>query len=316
MQPEILVAIIKEMEIKDILRMSLVFSELFDEGMWRMLTKYLFFSDWDYYSFLEKATFSPRKRFAQIVIRKSFLPASTVTSQVWFALLNQRKDLIQVLCKEQRNITAKICWSLSYGEHIYFNRYMVNYALSILGYMIGEREMAIAKFKPGKKTSLNFTDRIRMNSLSGGGANTCDEEFLKENSNELCFFVYSVTREKELLSKLLNRVDTKDIAPATKRNILCNLYRSNYLDLAKEFEQKYSVDVSLAIILSCLADYYLNTGDDKGLYESLSLLQEQGLLLAGSYQSKIFELELEEVTTLLKKNRIFSNKVAVKKVFT
>jgi hypothetical protein len=305
-RPEILVTIITRMKIKDILRMSLAFSELFDESMWKMLTKHRLSSDWDYYSFLLPCF---RKRFAEIAIRKSLLRAPTATAQVWFALLNKRRNLIQSLRKKHPVEMRKVCMNLSHEENIYFNRPAVNFALSRLGYMLSEREQAIARFKIGKKTRLNQTDQIRMSSLVRNAPLSYSKDFLQENSNELCFFIYSVTQERELLEKILDKVGAEEIAPAAKRNILCNLYRGNHLDLAKRFEEKHDTALTLAMLLSCLADYYLNTGDDRGLYLSLLALEEKGLLLEGSYHSKIFELELEEVSTLLKRNRIFSNKV-------
>ncbi|SHO33340.1 Hypothetical protein BQ3484_272 [Cedratvirus A11] len=303
---EILMTIIEQMGIKDILWMSLVYPELFEESTWKKLTKHHLASDWEHYSFLSD---NPRKRFVQIAIRKSLLRAPSITTQVWFALLNQRKDLIEILCKEYPQETRKVCLGLTREENIYFNRPMVNSACSRLGYMPSEREKAIAEFKPGKKAGLNQTDQIRMTSLTRDVHPSYSENFLQENSNDLCFFIYSVTQERDLLEKLLDRVSTEETLPSIKRNILCNLYRGNHMHLAKRFEEKHDTSLTLAVLLSCLTDYYLNTGDEKGLYLSLVTLEEQGLLCPGSYHSKIFDLELEEVATLLERNKIFSNRV-------
>ncbi|SOB74221.1 hypothetical protein BQ9231_00338 [Cedratvirus lausannensis] len=303
---EVLVTIIEQMGIKDILRISLVYPELFEESMWKKLTKYHLASDWEHYSFLSD---NPREKFAQIAIRKSLLKAPSITAQVWFALLNQRKDLIEILCKEHPVETRKVCLGLAREENIYFNRPMVNFAFSILGYIPTDREEDIANFKPREESYLNLTDDIRMTSLARNVHPVYSEDFLQENSNDLCFFIYSATQERNLLEKLLDRVSTEEIAPASKRNILCNLYRGNHMHLAKRFEEKHNTSLTLAVLLSCLTDYYLNTGDDRGLYFSLLTLEEQGLLCQGSYHSKIFDLELEEVATLLKRNKIFSNRV-------
>ena len=309
MQSEILVTILLETGIKDILKMSLALPELFDESMWSLLCKRLLSSDWDYYSFLEQ---SNRKRFVEIAIRKSLLPAPTIKGQFWFALLNQRNDLVKDLCTKHPQETKKVCLALSREENIYFNRPMVNYALATLGHMITGREWSIANFKVSGGQGLNLVDLTRMHSLTG---NRLEDDWF-EQKKELWFFVYSATREKAMLADLIEKVNIA-LAPGTKRNLLCNLYRNNYLDLAKRFESKYEAELSLSLLLSCLTDYYFNTGDDRGLYQSLVELEKQGLLEAGSYESKIFELELEEVSALLQRNKVCKqSKVLVTKMLS
>nr|WIL03320.1 hypothetical protein Cbor_298 [Cedratvirus borely] len=325
---EILIPIIREMEVRDILKVSLVYPELFDESMWRMLCKHSLCSDWNYYSFLSQVD---RKRFAQIAIRKSFLPASTVMGQIQFAILNQRKDLVESLCNAYPQEVKKVCQDLSFEENIYFNRLMVNFAYSCLGLVALNRSKAIVDFKPGEKTILSQKDQIRMSSFLGDDSIYADwarragfetdkpkslfiNNALQEDDKGLLFYFYSNTQEVEILERMLEEVSAQEIAPVTKRNILCNLYRANHVDLALRFEQKYGVSLVMSMMLSCLADYYLNTGDERGLYLSLLALEEQNLLLAGFYHSKIFDLELDEIATLLERNAIY--KVPTTKLFS
>lgn len=324
MQTELITPILVQAEIKDILKLSLALPELFDENMWRMLTREVLGSDWNHYSFLEEVISSPRKRFAEIARRKSLLPASTTEAQIWFALFNQRKDLIEKLCREHAQQVRRVCLALCREEHMYFNRPMVNFTLTRLGHMLTDREQTIANFGVDKG-SLCLTDQVRMFSLLGddtiyhdwvrrGNFETNDaksffvEELLKEDNKEMWFHTYSLTREETILARMIERVDTNEIAPNIKRIILRNLYRGNYLDLAAKYEAKYTVGLELGMLLSCLTDYYLNFGDDRGLYYSLLKLEERGLLVAGSYQSKIFTLELEEVCNLLERNKVYVRK--------
>lgn len=316
MQTEILPTIIQEMEIEDILRISLVYPELFEESMWRRLCGDVLGCDWDYYSFLPEM--SKRRKFAKIAVRKSFLPAPTPEGKVCFAILNQRRDLLKVLCRKYPGEARKVCRAMSQEGNIYFNRPLVNFALTCLGHMLLDREKAIANFSFGRAESLSLTDQIRMYNLTGGesvhdvclkefgmdGKALLEEKLLEEYSRDLFYLIYSMTREKDILDKMIDRFREFDLSPSNKRNILCNLYRGNFLDLALKHENKYQVQLDVCTLLSCLADYYLNSGDDRGLYLSLLQLEERGVLLAGSYHSKIFILQLEEVNMILERNKI------------
>ncbi|SPN79572.1 Hypothetical protein BRZCDTV_421 [Brazilian cedratvirus IHUMI] len=317
MQSELLVPILLKMEVKPILNLSLALPELFDENTWRMLCKSKLSSDWDHYSFL---SLTDRKRFAQIAIRKSLLKAPTVEAQIWFALLNQRKDLIEVLCREHAQKVRRVCLALCREEHMYFNRPMINFTLTRLGHMLTDREQTIANFGVDKG-SLWLADQVRMFSLLGQDAIYDDwarrsnfetndakslfvEKLLEEDSKEMWFLIYSLTREETILARMIEKINGSEMAPSTKRNILCNLYRGNHLELALRYEAKYEVRLDLGMLLSCLTDYYLNSGDDRGLYCSLLKLEERGLLLPGKHQSKIFKLELEEVLVILQRNSV------------
>nr|WIL04192.1 hypothetical protein Clen_262 [Cedratvirus lena] len=307
MQPEILVAIIKEMQPKDILRMSLLEPNLFDERMWKMLS-----SNWEYYSFLSS---KGRRKFAEIAIRKSLLKAPTLRSQIWFAILNQKRNLIQDLCREFDNIklVKSVCDVLSSEENIYFNRPMINFVYQQLGYVVSDREKIIANFSSTEKTCLSDVDYVRMHILNKddsvysdwverGGIVTNDpkghfvDAFLKEDNKEAWFFIYSITQEKEILEKIFDRVTTEEVYFPASEEILANLYRANHLNLAKRFEKKFGIHLGLELVLSCLADYYFNTGDEKGLYESLLSL---GPLCEKDYRrSKMSNIEMEEITAL------------------
>ncbi|SPN79570.1 Hypothetical protein BRZCDTV_420 [Brazilian cedratvirus IHUMI] len=267
------------MDVKSILNMSLLEPNLFDESIWRMLCP-----DWDYYSFL---SFSARRKFAEIAVRKGLLRAKSVKKQIWFALLNQRKDLLEDLCRERAFSVKMVCDSLSQEENIYFNRSMINFAYQTLGYVVTDREKVIANFATStQKTYLEDIDYVRMHSLTGdesmyrkwverGGIVTDDakayfvDSFLKENNKEMWFYTYSITQERDILEKIFERITPENLSLQGRKDILANLYRANHLDLAKRFETKFALNLDLDLILSCLSDYYFNTGDERGVYESL-----------------------------------------------
>ncbi|SPN79394.1 Hypothetical protein ZAZAV_302 [Cedratvirus Zaza IHUMI] len=316
---EILVPIIKNMQVRDILRMSLLYSDLFDESTWRMLSKEVLHADWEYYSYLP---FSTRKRFVEIAARKSlfFPPWYSVKQKLVFAILNQEKDLLRDLCKRHAPIVKSVCDSLSSEGNIYFNRPMINFAYQQLGCMVSKRDKAIADFNSTGQTSLNQVDYFRMDILLTRGDKfylDCVEReqvvtdnpkdhvvdtLLKENDRGTLFFVYSITQEKDILEKIFETVTKGECG----EGILRNLYRANHLDLAKKLEKRFGVKINPASVLSCLADYYFNMGDERGLYESLLFLERERLLRRGRYQSKIFNIELEEIASLLKRNGITS----------
>ncbi|SHO33344.1 Hypothetical protein BQ3484_276 [Cedratvirus A11] len=310
---EILIPILKEMQPKDILRMSLLEPNLFDTCMWKLLSSYSLGADWEYYSYLAQAD---RKRFAQIAIRKGLLRAGSLRQQVWFAILNQRKDILEGLCTEHASLVKGVCDDLSREDNIYFNRSMVNFAYQRLGYVVSDREKIIANFGSAEKTSLGDMDYIRMHVLNKddsmysnwverGGIVTDDpkgrfvDSFLRESTNRgTWFFAYSITQEKEILEKIFQAVTGEEISFRYRGDILRDLYRANHLDLAKRFETRFAVKLDPELVLSCLADYYFNTGDERGLYQSLLSL---GALHKRDYKrSKMSNIELEEITALFK----------------
>nr|WIL04191.1 hypothetical protein Clen_261 [Cedratvirus lena] len=301
------------MQPKNILRISLVYPDLFDEIMWKMLC-----TDWEYYSYLP---FSTRKRFAEIAARKSLLFPSWYSPEhkFVFVILNQRKDLIQEFCEKKPKSAKAVCGGLSHEGNIYFNRPMINFAYSLLGCTVSDRNKAIADFNPDDKTFLleNPKDRTRMCSLRGvdnvymdwAGSVEIDnpkkhfvDTILKGSAKGSWFIIYSITRDKEILERMTETIMEADMLFETKKIVLRNLYRGNHIDLARKFVTKFSVDLPRSEMLSCLADYYFNTGDDRGLYESLLFFERECLLYRGFYRSKIFNIELEEITSLLKRN--------------
>ncbi|SHO33345.1 Hypothetical protein BQ3484_277 [Cedratvirus A11] len=306
------------MQVGDILRMSLIHTDLFDDSMWRMLCKEVLQTNWEHYSYLP---FSTRKRFVEIAARKSLLfpPWYSPECKVLFAILNQRRDLIQEFCEKKPKSVKAVCDGLSHEGNIYFNRPMVNFAYSLLGHTVSDRDKAIADFNPHDETfRLNHhEDYARMCSLRGVDniymtwAKSVEikdpkahfvDAILKGSGKASWFVIYSMTREKEILERMIEEVAEADMLSQTKRIVLRNLYRGNYIDLARKFVTKFSVDLSHSEILYCLADYYLNTGDEKGLYQTLLFFEREHLLRRGRYQSRIFIIELEEIASLLKRN--------------
>jgi hypothetical protein len=177
---------------------------------------------------------------------------------------------------------------------------MVNFAYQSLGYVVADREKLIANFNSVQKALLEDVDYAVMHILTGDDfmyrnwmqrgdtvvGNPKDyfvDTFLEEDNKEPWFFIYSITQEKEILEKIFERTSPEEVSLRARGNILRNLYRANHLGLAKRFEDKFSVNINLESILSCLSDYYFNTGDERGLHESL-------LSLGGSVMSRSLTL--------------------------
>ena len=110
---ELLVVLIQNMQPREVLKMSLLFPELFTQGMWRSLTP-----KWNHYAFLP---LPERKRYAEIAYRTcsitgyyvrqkrkgSSCSRITCTSnyysprqQALFAIHNHRKDILERLASE------------------------------------------------------------------------------------------------------------------------------------------------------------------------------------------------------------------------
>lgn len=315
MQSHILVPILQEMEPFPVLRLSLVYPELFDESMWRRLVP-----EWDYYAHLD---LSHRRRFVEICARKSKLCLSWYSTEqkVTFAILNQRKDLLEQLCRRYPKAVEAVCDRLADEGNIYFNRSMLNHACNHLGYAVTHREQAIVEFADGEISGLSDRDyavlcilskddRFYQNWADRRHEKTDDakslfiETLLSENNKEVWFEIYSMTQEKAIIKTFISRVSETEVKSETKEIILRNLYRANHLDLVEEFVKRFHVALYHEDVLSCLADYYYNTGDDRGLYESLLYIERQHLFYPGSYHSKIFDIELEEIASLLNRNQI------------
>jgi hypothetical protein len=338
--PELLQVILTHIQPREVLKMSLLFPDLFTEGMWRSLVK-----EWDHYAFLsEKVTFSPRKKYAEIAyrtcllsrcrVRRSGTPSSCSQirsfskyygpeQQALFAIHRKRKDIIQQLASEYPSVLVSLYYKSMEEEKIYFNRPMFNYLASLLGIKVSERENFIADPEPREEYSIEqSSDHINVsviqedeNLYSRWAKNFSQEQkgdlkmrFVKEVclgvDSEFWFSIYSKSQEKEILEKLIQESNESDLSIFGVRSILRNLFRSNHVQLAAKFSTKLGVDLQLQTILSCLACYYFNTGDDKGLYESLLHMEERKILKPGVYSSDIFTIELPEVVSLLERNGI------------
>lgn len=127
---EILLPILLQAEIKDILNLSLVFTDLFDEATWSLLCKFLFGASWDYYSFLPEK--NQRKKFVEIARRKCFLPVGCPYSQLYLAIFNNRKDIVEQCCRQHPKQASKLVLSSFSFDRLYFNRPLYNFAQEIL----------------------------------------------------------------------------------------------------------------------------------------------------------------------------------------
>nr|WIL04807.1 hypothetical protein Cduv_327 [Cedratvirus duvanny] len=343
MQPEILVAIIKEMQLRDILRMSLVLPELFDKGIWMMLCTKRLSATWDDYYFLFPD--NPRKRFIEIAQRKCFLRTTSPFRQIHFAILNKRKDILEECCKQDPDVAKSILVLFSSRVCIYFNLSMHRFIYRCLSEEPRERkniiddlqgEFSVSKeikrvssmqiFREDGECNLlqRFTytidyeknvmsipygiypklyDRLHMHVLYGAD----DEDVVFDKDNiEFWLVLYSKSQKKEIIQSLIEQATEQDLR-MDKNYILYNLYASNNIEMAAKFEEKFNIKLSDNQTVTNLALYYFNTGDSKGLYESLINLETRGMIEPGTIKDKlIFEFDLPEVNTILKRCSVWN----------
>ncbi|SOB74135.1 hypothetical protein BQ9231_00252 [Cedratvirus lausannensis] len=337
--PELLEVIISHMQPREVLKISLLFPDLFNEGMWRSLVK-----DWDHYSFLP---YHNRRKYAEIAYRTCLLTGSYIRcsvapssrsyirtisnfysprQQALFAIHKQRKDILGQLVSDHPRLLGRLYYNSLEEDKIFFNRPMFNYLASLFEKEISERERSIAKVEPGADRSVQYmvdyiqTCIIHNNQdfyrLQAGKYSVREDEAklcfvqnvcLKEDV-EFWFAIYSKSQEKEILEKFLQEVKKDDLSIFGVRSVLRNLFRSNHVQLAARVGTKFGDDIGVDVILSCLACYYFNTGDDKGLYESLLYMEERKVLKPGVYISDIFTIELPEVRSLLERNGVKEGK--------
>nr|WIL02818.1 hypothetical protein Cbor_292 [Cedratvirus borely] len=317
---EIIMPVLLKMETKDIFNLSLVYPELFDEATWSLLCKSLFGASWDYYSFLPEK--NQRRKFVEIARRKCFLPVSCPRSQLYLALFNNRKDIIEQCCLQHPKQAGKVVLSSFSFDRLYFNRPLYNFAQEILfggtfqRLKLLEQKRDLPSLVPEyweEKYSL-ATEDFCYGSMDNSHARVHDllhmyilykEEggeniVLREDNVEFWLNMYSRSQKKAIISRMIDFAQKKDL-PCKSENILCNLYSSNHLDLAEKYQTKFSLSLSKEQILASLANYYINTGDDRGLYQSLSLLEKEGKLKGGPVEDNlIVKLGLSEVNSLLK----------------
>nr|WIL03593.1 hypothetical protein Cplu_291 [Cedratvirus plubellavi] len=318
---EVMVLILLEMEIKDILRMSLVLPELFDENTWSLLCRNTLATSWDHYSFLP---LSQRRKFVEIARRKCLLPAICPFSQVRWAIFNKRTDILERVAKEHFSETSTVYRSSLEEYRVYFNRPMYNFVQQCLYGRVYYRDRLIGEYKsPSPRPFSSYTwqerftmmrqeegleitpfeylstyDELHMHILHGEQ----DDDITLDGDNiELWLSLYSKSQKKAIISRMIDFVE-KDNLPLMLLKILCNLYSGNHLDLAARYEKKFNIHLTSDQVLSNLATYYFNTGDDRGLYQSLCLLDEQGKINKRVRRDNyILYLGLIEVDLLLAK---------------
>nr|WIL04220.1 putative DNA packaging enzyme [Cedratvirus lena] len=321
------------MQPREVLKMSLLFPHLFTEGMWRSLTP-----KWDHYVFLP---YSNRKRYAEIAYRTCCMTGyyvrrsasySRITSmsnyyslkqQALFAVHNQRKDILQRLVSENVSEMHNLYQESLEEDKMHFNRSMFNYLASLLDIELTEREKFIASPVMRRESSEEqISDYMQVSVLNNpksvysrwfDSVSVEPGEDLKLRFiKDLCahgdiafwFMVYSRSQEKDILEKFIEISKVEDLQQTQAITILRGLFCGNHVQLASRFGTKFSLGMHVSVILSCLTTYYFNTGDDRGLYESLSYMQERGVFTPGPCVSDIFSVELPEVTSLLSKNSI------------
>nr|WIL03321.1 hypothetical protein Cbor_293 [Cedratvirus borely] len=334
MRREIIVPILLEMEIKDILRMSLLEPDLFDESTWRMLCKSLFNTSWDHYSFLLQ---TGRKRFVEIAKRKCFLPVDCPLRQIYLAIFNQRKDILERCSKEHPKLTEKICLHSSTRTRIYFNRDMYNFLYQCLGKEPSYREQQVGQHQNNFHTSLALLEMMvgkgdgtkslleRFNQKMGLGiyrTGVMDDDYIRlyddlqmcvlygnqddlvvvdDDNIEFWLTLYSRSQKRDIIERLIEQANKNNLPLMNRESILSLLYKSNNLELARKFEEKFNKRIYDNDFAMKLITYYLNTGDDRGLYESLCILEKRGMIKEGVVDGFVFNLGLDEVNLVLRR---------------
>ncbi|SOB74220.1 hypothetical protein BQ9231_00337 [Cedratvirus lausannensis] len=325
MQVQVLISILKEMEIKDILRISLVHAGLFDESMWRMLCRETLQTNWDDYYFL--FPHNPRIRFAQIAQRKCFLPVSSPLRQMYFAVLNKRKDILERCCKEYPNIARDVLLLGLSRPCIYFNCDMHNFLYQCLDKEPTERAKIIADGSVNFNLDLletiesnpdrNLLERLMLSiyyetdkryaclydaaQMFTLHENQDDKVVINKDNIEFWLDVYSISQKRDVIERLIKHIEKDDIR-LSKGDILRKLYTSNNLDMARKFEKKFNKVLTHNEAVANLAVYYFNTGDDRGLYESLINLEQRGMIRSGPVNGRlVFDLDLPEVNAILER---------------
>ncbi|SPN79725.1 Hypothetical protein BRZCDTV_487 [Brazilian cedratvirus IHUMI] len=329
--------VVQSMEPREVLKMSLLFPDLFTEGMWRSLAPL-----WDQYAFL---SLPPRKRYVEIAYRtcsitgyyvrhrrgegNSFSRITctsnyySVRQQALFAIYNQRKDILEKLVSTNATEMYNLYHESTEEDKIHFNRPMFNYLASLLDIELTEKQKFIMDGKlQVDSSSEQVADFVQISLINDPSRfysawlreNVLEPEedgkskFIKELSSQegiaFWFMVYSRSQEKEMLERFVELTQEDDLTAEQKYVTLRSLFTSNHLQLAARFGRKFNLGMHVTTILSCLATYYFNTGDDRGLYQSLSHMEKSGVLQAGPCVSDIFRVELPEVVSLLSRNYI------------
>lgn len=344
LSPELLVVIIQSMQPREVLNMSLLFPDLFTEGMWRSLTV-----KWDHYSYLP---FSPRKRYAEIAYRTCLITGSyvrqrrkgtsctliastssyySIRQQGLFAIHNKRKDILERLAS-QHPAEMHILYEESLQEDkLHCNRRMFNHLATLLDIKLTERQKFLAEPKlRADSRPEQVSDHLQVSVLYNpkglysrwlqGVSTEPGEDLTSRFIKDLCihgdtpfwFMVYSRSQEVDVLERFVENSTPDNLETFHALTILKGLFCGNHMRLACIFGVKLNIDMDVGTILSCLALYYFNTGDDKGLYESLCYIKEKGVLKPGPYTSDIFRVELPEVISLLSENGIVESTESVR----
>lgn len=313
MRCELLVPILLQSQVKLILKISLVYPELFDESMWRMLTREVLGADWDYYSFLP---FFSGRRFAEIARRKCLLSVVCPTRQVYLAIFNGRRDILERCCREHPQESKTVFESSLSFDRLYFNRPLYNFIQErLFGRTLERLQLLERKIILTLESSYweenyyTWTDRlctaimdtsyIRMYDLLQMHLLHTEQEdkiSLREDNIQFWLTMYSRTQKKAMISSMIDFAKRENLALELRR-ILCNLYSSNHLDLAQKYQEKFGISLTSQEILNRLAIYYVNTGDDRGLYQTLSRLEIDDTV---TRENHIFYFGLPEVDLLVK----------------
>lgn len=337
LSPELVTVIIQSMQPREVLKMSLLFPELFTEGMWRSLTP-----KWDHYDFL---CMPPRKRYAEIAYRTCSITGYyvryrrgednsysritctsnyySVRQQALFAIYNQRKDILEKLVSRNTTKMYELYRESLEEDKIHFNRPMFNYLASLLNIELTEREKFIVDVKiQADSTATQIADFMQVSLINDRNKfysawlekNVLEPEedgkskFIKVLSScegiAFWFTIYSRSQEEDILERFVETVQERDLSPQQQYMVMKSLFCSGHLRLGARFGRKFKLGMHAVTIMSCLATYYFNTGDDRGLYQCLSYMAEKKVLVPGACVSDIFTIELPEIVSLLSRERV------------
>lgn len=316
----VLLNIISCAGVREVLLHSLVHPHLFTKQTWKLLCKKILSASWSDYKHIST---NPRRRFVEIAYRKGLQPSglSLYSNEYLILFTLFSRDLVKLreMAKRYPQAASALHKELVAKKKKYFFQREVLVLAEELGispnwcsgvvaeaeegshFLTADWDVATRLLINGDEQSLTILEILFFpkRSLGGMRPDSCSQslrELVLQDSDRVFDWLcaYSFSRDEHMIRELLKKTQLN----FTLETVLCNLYTVNNLSLAREIEKERNHTLSFDEKLECLANYYLFSGDDKGLYTSLlEVMKEKQPLQKFNI---IFHNELYEVRELLK----------------
>nr|WIL03038.1 hypothetical protein Cbor_339 [Cedratvirus borely] len=309
---------------REILLYSLVHPSFFTKQTWKLLCRQVLSASWSDYKHISN---NPRRRFVEIAYRKGLqgelgYDLYSRECQILFAIFRRDQEELEKIATRFPQEAQSLYYKLEgKKEKVFFQGelYTIGETISIKPHVIklivGQAELR--KLTPinhwfirtrllinGDEESLNFCKQVAF--PSSVPSDKLEELVLQDRTNMYSWLeAYSFTENQHMIEELFS-VNYPHVSNAQVKTIVQNLYTSNNLAMISKLGEKYFSSVYLLSFeekLHCLTNYYLYSGDDRGLYKSLlQVMREKQPLTKET--NIIFELELYEVRELLRREGI------------